>query len=235
MSYLSSFLGTNNQGYSAFVGIANKDANNPSRIYLALYGGNEDGNAAISWNSQANDFGASFWHDTAQTLGFNGFDEVLGYGNALITSGPNTTQMQYIDTKSFNRISFGSRAGNAATFTKNNGGSLQSIYNLGLKSLYGSLTWYCFINESSFTTVTTSRFELNKNYNFDIRFNGNALTAQSIENILVAADNGCGTMVGTGSINLSGGTNSGAGALTTAAAAARTSLIAKGVTISLNP
>lgn len=78
---------------------------------------------------------------------------------------------------------------------------------------------------------------INGTFNFWLR--GCALTQQSIENILVAFDQAPyvpGGSLGNLSINLSGGTSSGASQLTAAASAARTSLLAKGVgSITLNP
>ena len=63
-----------------------------------------------------------------------------------------------------------------------------------------------------------------------------ALTAQSVENILVALDEAVYASLANLSVNLSGGTSSGASALTAAASAARTSLLAKGIgSITLNP
>lgn len=74
------------------------------------------------------------------------------------------------------------------------------------------------------------------NQTVQIFFLNCALTAQSVENILVALDNCPYGDLGATSINLSGGTSAGAGSLTAAASAARNSLLAKGVAaITLNP
>ena len=63
-----------------------------------------------------------------------------------------------------------------------------------------------------------------------------ALTAQSVESILVGLDGALYSSLNNLSVNLSGGTSSGASALTAAASAARTSLLAKGIgSITLNP
>lgn len=97
----------------------------------------------------------------------------------------------------------------------------------------------CITNNNlspSLTTVTN--FSINpppvpgSNWGF-IGIRGAALTAASVEEILVSVDSVI-TGFGGGTINLSGGTSSGVAALTAAAAAARTSLTGKGWTITLN-
>ena len=63
---------------------------------------------------------------------------------------------------------------------------------------------------------------------------GAALTAQSVENILVSIDLNTGASGNALSVDLSGGTSSGTASLTPAALAARNSIVANGGTVTLN-
>jgi hypothetical protein len=85
------------------------------------------------------------------------------------------------------------------------------------------------INKFVFQKTSTSG-------NTNMTMSGCAFTAASVENILVGIDQGSPTRSGgTWTCNLSGGTSAGLGSLSSAALAARTSLIAKGWTVTLNP
>lgn len=237
MSYLSSFLGTNNQGYSAFRGSrANPQApSQASKFNFDLYSSGDTSNGVISWQANQNDFASTFWYGVSVTCAMTGWEEVVGLGNACIETN-STVSFNTGETKSINTILFAARNGGSAIFNKTGAGNLNSVYNLGARCSHGNLTFLAFNTMSNLTTVTCSEISTNPIYSIDFRITNCALTAQSVENILVAADNGSpATLSFGGSINLSGGSSSGAGALTAAAAAARTSLIAKGCTVSLNP
>lgn len=239
MSYLSSFLGINNQGYSAFKGTRPNVSYGQSYIDIPLYGSGETTNGAISYRPGTDDFNSSFYHATGGTnqVSFIGWAELTGLGNALFEATGSTWSFFYPGTLVISNLMFSSLASGAASFSRGGGANLTALYNFSVRALYGNVTVAAFNSNPGLTTVTIGDIAIgNSGYTFSLQFTGCALTAQSVENILVAADNGCPTGVpSTASINLSGGTSSGASALTSAAAAARTSLIAKGVSITLNP
>jgi len=96
-------------------------------------------------------------------------------------------------------------------------------------------------NPSSMASLTTISFGTGvfKKLGGNFTMTGMALTAQSVENILVAlaymdGTNGTVAFSSGKTINLSGGTSSGVAGLTGPAAAARTTLLARGVTVTLN-
>lgn len=233
MSYLSTFLGANAQGYSAFKGTPNRNYSN-SYIYIAPYFNSY--HAVISSNA-SNSLTPTFRFTANDSPTFYGYTEVTGLGNACFEISNNSfLTFQYDGTLTFNTINFSPTNSGSPTFQKGGGTSLTAVYNLGIRGRFGSMTFSVFNSNASLTTITLSELSLSSSYYNDIRFTGCALSAQSVENILVAADAGSPATLSTGSnINLSGGTSSGAGALTAAAAAARTSLIAKGCTVTLNP
>lgn len=234
MSYLSTFLGANAQGYSAFKGLPNRLAGYSYFDFGQYMGGNVN-SEQLSWNATDNDFAPSFYTGSTRGATMYGWSQVTGLGNARFEAAAATWQFNYDDTQVINTINCSACGGATGTFTRTSGSSLTAIYNLGIRGKYGGITFSPFTNNSQLSTITISEISFSAFYTSSVSFASNALSAQSVENILVAADAGSPNTLGGGSINLSGGTNSGAGALTAAAAAARTSLIAKGCTITLNP
>lgn len=236
MSYLSTFLGANAQGYSAFK-LTPSAAATFSAFSFPSYSQSVTSGGVISWESTNNDFYSVFaWGSGPVNIAFYGAAEIIGLGNACIESNSVTINFTYDNCLVFNTILLNGTGGGSSTFGKASGSSLTAIYNLGLRCKYGNFTMTAFNTNASLTTVTLSEITTSSVYTPDIRFTGCALTAQSVENILVAMNNGApGTYSAGASLNLSGGTSSGAGSLTAAAAAARTSLIAKGCTVTLNP
>jgi hypothetical protein len=120
---------------------------------------------------------------------------------------------------------------------------------LGLMSSLTTVNLPSLVTVNGAITITSSAtgsnltdFTLGSNLKYiggNITITGQKLTSSSVENILVklaALDGTNGTTTyGTGrTINLSGGTSSGISALTTNASNARTTLLARGVTITLN-
>lgn len=237
MSYLSTFLGANAQGYSGFNGIPSRNVSN-AWLDIATYLSGTNNNGIISWNSGAatNNLSASFYNaGSNRSVTFYGYSQVNGIGNARFETNGQGWLFDFSNTLVINTINFAAGGGAGGNFTNNTSTfSLTAVYNLGLRGKYSFINCTAFTNFPSLTTVTVSEISLNSSSSTNISFYGCALTAQSIENILVAADAGC-PSAAAAAITLSGGTNSGAGALTAAAAAARTSLIAKGCTVTLNP
>lgn len=120
---------------------------------------------------------------------------------------------------------------------------------LGLMSSLTTLSFPSLVTINGIITITSSTTGSNltdfsmgsnlKHVGGNITITGQKLTAASIENILVrlaALDGTNGTIsYGTGrTVNLSGGTSSGLSALTTNASNARATLLARGVTVTLN-
>lgn len=106
-----------------------------------------------------------------------------------------------------------------------------------LKYCYGIIDIYSNTSLANFTLPINGDL---KAITQNITMTGNALTAASVENILVAVatlDGTNGTTAYTSGkiINLSGGTSSGTAALTPAAIVARDLLLSRGITVTLNP
>lgn len=134
----------------------------------------------------------------------------LGFGTGNVTRGTSVSQRLL---KTLGTFSF---------FTSSDG------YNQTM-SCVQDFTLLANINKFVFQNNGTSG-------TLSLLFSGCALTAASVENMLVGIDQGSRTRsAGTWTINISGGTSAGVGSLSSAALAARTSLIAKGWTVTLNP
>lgn len=185
----------------------------------------------------------SFEAATATNLILRGYTSVVGFGNAIFnfSAGGNynidvrcTTELRNLAVSVFSgaTINCGQTvAPSGAPQTR-----LTSVYNFGWQVAAGStLNFTAFNNYTGLANFTCQSCWISDNSPANIQVNGCALTAQSVENILVALNNGSVASSMTGTLNLAGGTSSGASALTPAAAAARTSLIAKGYTVTLNP
>lgn len=239
MSLLSNFVGSESAGYSAFRGVINTpiSATNSSFFTFPNNYQNYTDNSAISWDQTNNEFLSDFYYSGGVTVALVGWSQVVGIGNATITQGSTSTiSMNYTGTQSINKLLLRSMGAANATFNKSSGNALTSIYNLGIRARGGGISLTAFNDNTSLTTVTMTELTATSAGTTDFRLINCALTAQSVENILVTADNCCPSGLGGNlGINLSGGTSSGASALTSAASAARTSLIAKGATITLNP
>lgn len=176
--------------------------------------------------------GSAIYAGACDTIEGNYSARISGGGNFIMTSGTNRVKtikglnftlgnhyLYVTDTSSTNLtdLSIGYNVFGFGFFAEDPGGASGYLPNLA------NVTLNC-----SILRLTSS------NCQFNLR--GCALTAKSVENILVAFDGANYLNLSNFSINLSGGTSSGAGALTAAAAAARTSLLAKGVaSITLNP
>jgi hypothetical protein len=145
----------------------------------------------------------------------------------------------------------GSISSNMNSITSISPASLEYVGSiaLGLMSSLTTVNLPSLVTVNGAITITSSAtgsnitdFTLGLNLKYvggNVTITGQKLTAASIENILVrlaALDGTNGTITyGTGkTINLSGGTSSGISALTTNASNARTTLLARGVTITLN-
>jgi len=93
-------------------------------------------------------------------------------------------------------------------------------------------------NFSTFANINKFTFGKYTNaFSVSIAITGCALTAQSVENVLVGLAEGSPTsnLGGTWTVNLSGGTSAGLSTLSSAAVAARLALISYGWTVTLNP
>lgn len=125
-----------------------------------------------------------------------------------------------------------------ATHTINNGSNpaLVRIGNLSIfKTNNSAYTFNAFVNYPTLTTIEEFNY-LNpyQATTFTLNFTGCGLNAASVENILVGLNNGSRTGTSSQTVNLSGGTSAGLSSLSSAAAAARTGLISKGWTVTLN-
>ena len=183
----------------------------------------------------------SFRASSASAILLRGYTSVVGYGNAVfeVTTGNNnwdvrgTTELRNIAVavSSGSTVTCGQVVTPAGVNIR-----LTSVYNFGWQVFVGSgLNFSAFNGYTGLSNFTCQSCWLSDSSPANIQVVGCALTAQSVENILVALNNGSVASGLSGTLNLSGGTSSGASALTPAAAAARTSLIAKGYTITLNP
>lgn len=145
----------------------------------------------------------------------------------------------------------GSSSSNMNSVITINASSLEFVGSiaLGLMSSLTTVSFPSLVTVNGIITITSSTTGSNltdfsmgsnlKHVGGNITITGQKLTAASIENILVrlaALDGTNGTIsYGTGrTVNLSGGTSSGLSALTTNASNARATLLARGVTVTLN-
>lgn len=238
MSFLSDY-GAQINSVAAFIGTPRSGTLTPIVSVTGSAGLQFGPTNVIALNPSNMVNGAAFNMTTAGGgVNMRGCQRIIGLGTGTVYSNQTNNNVDVRETVEINNIGFGS---NAATTNFNESSSatdtvLTSVYNLHFFASSGAALFFNGFNDrTSLANITCKYISFFSTSNFDIRIMNNALTAQSVENILVAADNGTPTSGGSGSINLSGGTNSGAGALTAAAAAARTSLIAKGYTVVLNP
>ena len=129
-------------------------------------------------------------------------------------------------------------AGSSSSFTGS--ASFTSLTKIGRLSIAtvqsGSVTFSCFSGASNFTTI-------DEFYWYDggslgalvtIQLTNCALSSSSVSAVLIGLNNGSPTGTSSKTINMSGGTSAGVSSLSAAGAAARTSLIYKGWTVTLN-
>jgi hypothetical protein len=100
----------------------------------------------------------------------------------------------------------------------------------------GAISRFEIQGDASALASISTEIEIVPDGTANINLTGAALDASSVNHILTSMVNNNAEATGpTRSINLSGGTSAGVGALTTAGAAARAALIAAGWTVTLNP
>lgn len=241
MSFLSDY-GSEPNSVSAIYGIPQDNSGfEPSLTIAGGSGGQTVGAySSIAFRGATQINTAGFNHDSGAGNAIfyaRAFKVVQGIGNALIiNTGTATTQFDLRGTNEVRNVGLGAYSGSVTMSLQNSGTSTS------LTSWYGFSYYNQAINHSaiignctSLANITVKNIYFGGSYYLDFRITNAALTAQSVENLLVAMNNGTTSNPNSPSINLSGGTSSGASALTAAAAAARTSLIAKGYTVTLNP
>jgi hypothetical protein len=119
--------------------------------------------------------------------------------------------------------------GTSFTFTWFNCSGLVSFPSLDLSK--GTIFDRCWEGCSSLTTFPANRFDTVTATNFTTAFTGCALTAESIENILVSINT---ANTSNGNLGLSGGTNANTSTWSTAANNAYIALVGRGWTITQN-
>ena len=195
------------------------------------------GNTSIAKTS-SNTVQGTFTWQSGNFCSARGWRSARILGNGQINCSTGTGSIDLRGTKEVRNIGPFNYLGSTQTISSTAivDTQLTAFYDLNFVSISGNLS-FTLAHYPNLATVTCRNIycAYTNNHTFHIR--DAALTAQSVENILVAFDNGAQTLAGgfSGNINLSGGTSSGASALTTAAAAARSSLISKSYTVTLNP
>lgn len=199
-------------------------------------------NTVIAANSTGTLLTGTFYNSSGSSSNaiFRSYRSIRGYGQAIIGSTYNVAanNLDFRQTISIDNVGWGFPSGlvtwNCSIYGSDS--ALTSFTNLSILMSSSSNT-FIIDGYSGLANITCKNLAIAGNTSgHDIRITGAALTAQSIENLLVALNNGCtgSTTFGT-TLNFTGGTSSGASALTAAASAARTALIAKGFTVALNP
>lgn len=235
MSFLSDY-GAEPNAIAAVVGSPVPASTSNSFVSTSSWGGINANIKTVAVNSGASaNTGAFLPPGAGPNLSIYFMAVARGLGNCTFVASGQSCSVDIFGTIEVRNINFWS-TGITSFFSTSNSGdtALTSFYGLGL--LGPGQHNISFLNANvNLANVTCNTWNLASNVQHGINITGQKLTAQSVENILVAANNGSTTNPNSPTINLSGGTNSGASALTAAAAAARSSLISKGYTVTLNP
>jgi len=174
------------------------------------------------------------------TLYFIQSDELLTLGTGVLQNNTATVTVYLDRLKKADRFFFFNEVNNTSWNKGTSSGTsdLESINEIGLRCRFvnTSNTFRCFNSFPNLTTLKTFYLaDGTSANNIYIDFSGCAWDASSIEAILVGTDNGTVSKTsGTQQLQLNGGTASGLSQLTAAASAARSSLISKGWTVTLN-
>lgn len=197
--------------------------------------------------------GGSF-NISGSSLSILDMNNVKYIGSLSIITSPSLTDLNISNLRQIGSISLGgsipgqtiglkkfeapslSYIGSTLTVNANGAPSLSGIYLPSIQVINGSIS--C----SAPGTLELRDFNLGSGLYFlngNITCTGQKLTTSSIENIFVRLSglNGTGNTIaysGARSINLSGGTSAGLSSLSSVALAARTALINRGITITLN-